>query len=317
MKVVILPNRSKQHIIMAACIAFGEKSNCMSLTYIIILLVTLSACNACRYNGSDTRQPLDSVLVTDNPDGKYTHTFTDGNAPEEERRKHITTIKQHPMISGDTVFIANEEETTVYVNDTTIPHIIIRNKVYIDPDKHSKHYSRVINFNLDNGERYHRSPATPKRNIPLSLPLLWVPLDEYKGAYYLYSSLEHGIMRYKITDTTLVSLGWVDGDYGFAYDSIVQDGNDRYVIKGRYKEGLPVCDEIRIYMIDADKGIAVFEGYEDGEKDWQALYVDAAKARNFPVIVHEYYGNFILKPVYYPLDTTNFDKLLKKFKTKK
>lgn len=235
-------------------------------------------------------------------------------AREEERWKTVTTITQFPLSSGDTIFIVNEEETIVYVNDTTIEPFINRTWIYIDPDKKSKHYDEFINFNLDE-DRYRSIPIMFKHKIPESLPLRWVPLDEYKGEYFLYSSLINGIIRYEITDTILISYGSMDGDYGFAYDGVEKINKEHHIIKNVFREGFYTPDEMHIYIIDRNKGIAVFEEYENGKVTQQSLYVDARKARNFPLIVHGYQGDIM--PNYYPLDTTDFDQLLLRFKIKK
>ena len=276
------------------------------------------------FQGKDRKDFVEIVLA-----GKgyrnieRTHTFFDGDtlyldpvneileARKQELMREEITVRHFPMKSGDTVFIVNEEKTRAFVHFPDREPSIQRNKIYIDPDKNSNDYNYVINFRLSD-RYYHRVPASPKREISPSLPRKWVQLDEYKGNYYLYNSAKTAL-RFEITDTMLISFGWMEGNFGLTYDSIIQEMPDQYRIKNLQGVGYLLFNEICIYIIDNEKGIAIFEMYQEGER-WYKLFVDEAKARNFPIISHFYEGNHILIPTYYPLDDTDFGKLLEQFK---
>jgi hypothetical protein len=201
--------------------------------------------------------------------------------------------------SGDTVFLVNE-----YIYDSTTQYI-----VYVEPDTSSKYYGRISDFSL-NEEHYYVyikadsnymnikyryyyyslddkkddlkevSVILKKKNIPQNLPTKWIPLYLYNNEYYLYAPCEWIISIYNITDTLLIFYGWNDGDFGFPYDTIIQKSNNHYAIqdiKGFHNK------EINIYIIDKEKGIAVF----DFDYYEPCLYIDAEKIRNFPIIVCE------------------------------
>jgi len=211
--------------------------------------------------------------------------------------------------SGDTVFLVNEWRISYYKGDT----FISRNAIYIEPNKSSEYYNRLGDFSLskdyeekeyyiystdstgegellnienrfyvydENFDLKEVSVTLKKKNIPQNLSTKWVPLYLYNNKYYLYAPCEWTIPKYNITDTLLMYYGWMDGLYGFSYDTIIQKSNNHYSIqniKGFHNT------EINIYIIDKAKGIAVFEF--DNYKP--SLYVDAEKIRNFPIIVCE------------------------------
>ena len=211
----------------------------------------------------------------------------------------LETIKEDLQYS-DTVFLVNE-----YIYDSITRYI-----VYIEPDKSSEYYNRIGNFNLKREKYYviinddsiyifmnnrlydynytyededdfkEVFITLKKKKTPKNLPTKWVPLYLYNNEYYLYAPCEWTIPKYNITDTLLMYYGWMDGLYGFSYDTIIQKSNNHYSIqniKGFHNT------EINIYIIDKAKGIAVFEF--DNYKP--SLYVDAEKIRNFPIIVCE------------------------------
>lgn len=100
-------------------------------------------------------------------------------------------------------------------------------------------------------------------------------------------------------------------DFGYTYRSIVKTSSGSYKIEGISRDDNAYPDEIRIYIIDNKRGIAVFEMREKGEVSRRLLCVDASKARNIPLIIHCYSATVIKKPPYYALDSIDFEKLLK------
>ena len=241
------------------------------------------------------------------------------------------TIKDS-LRSGDTVFLVNER-TIGYINGDTF---ISRNAIYIEPDKSSNYHRNAIcdyglgkNYyitdaidggyytNIDN--HFYKEggdekgfytlkevfPILKKKKTPQNLPRKWIPLYPYNNEYYLYRPCEFIIQRYNITDTLLMYYGWMDGIYGFSYDTIVQKSKNHYQIK-RIKDFHN--RKINIYIIDREKGIAVFEF--DNYKP--RLYVDAEKVGYFPVIVHYCNG----KEDNYEFSDIDLKKLIEKFKSK-
>ena len=235
------------------------------------------------------------------------HTYT-GYVINDNGIPMIT--KQLPLQYGQTKFIVHKLEAYVHKSNTLIPPSIVYTAIYLDTDKQSEYYDYFTNFRL--GEYYYPEPATVPREIPDALPRRWIGVEEYKGTYYLYASHPRLNPRYLIADTTIIYLGDMDGDYGYAYTDIEQKGAGYYIIKNMSKNGQKYYDELRIRIIDSMQGIAVFELYEDGKITRQSLYVDEQKARKLPIIVHESKGDVM--PHYFPLDTINLDNLLKDYK---
>ena len=223
----------------------------------------------------------------------------------------ITLQRQLPLQLGETKFLVHEMSTYIYVTSDTIESDFTYTAIYFDTDKKSAYYDFFTNFNL--GEYYYPEPATARRSIPAALPRRWIEIEEYQGDYYLYASFPRRHARYMITDTTLIIFGIIEGDFGFACESIGQVSAGHYVIKNIRRSGWAYCGELHIYIVDPARGIAVIENRKEGEETRRALYVDARKARNFPIIVHECDGDIM--PDYYRLKSSaDYDKLLKRFK---
>ena len=218
----------------------------------------------------------------------------------EERWK---TIKGD-LRSSDTVFLVNEWNIFYYQGDT----FVHRNAVYIETNKSSAKYyrDRIGDFGLknrlsekneyyylkyknidnlfyysdDKEEEWKEIPITlKKRKIPENFPIKWLPLYSYNNEYYLYAPCQWVFEKYNITDTLIMFYGWMDGIYGFSYNTIVQKSENHYTIQGIKNFH---NKKINIYIIDREKGIAVFE-YDNYPL---RLFVDAEKIENFPVIVH-------------------------------
>ena len=218
--------------------------------------------------------------------------------------QHIIT--KDSLQSGDTIFLVNER--IIEWNDQGDTSVL-RFAVYIEPNKSLEYYDRIGDFGF--GKYYDYYVITDadsnyivinnrfydynytyededdfkevfitlkKKKISKTLPTKWIPLYSYNNEYYLYAPCEWIIPKYNITDTLLMYYGWMDGIYGFSYDTIVQKSDEHYVIQGI--KGFHNT-EINIHIIDKKKGIAVFK-FDDYKPH---LYVDAEKIKNFPLIV--------------------------------
>jgi hypothetical protein len=234
--------------------------------------------------------------------------FIFGNAPIYSQSWEMVKCE---LKSGDTTFLVNERRILSYKDDTTGENkrFTERNAVYINPNKLYKRYDEIFGFGI-NDDKYFEYLSFPtkaeKKNLPENLPKKWIPLYQYNDEYYLYSPCQWVIAKYNITDTALIYYGWMDGIYGFRYDTIIQKSDDWFAIQEI--KGFNDNTEINIYIIDREKGIAVFE-YNDNSYEPQ-LFVSAETARQFPVIV---YICDSLHPEY-EFPEPDFDELIAKFK---
>ena len=342
----------------------------MKTVIYLILLFVITGCTR-TYTGyvfdSDTRRPVDSVLVTCDinlaeawyadslPDSGAGYAFTDNNGffslnrPENdngdvviwyvrkdyhngyrdyepapgdtffirpgpaltEKRNSsrlVRIVRDLPLLMGETTFLVHQMETVYSLTDSFAS--VSYTAIYIDTNPESEYYNRFTDF--EPGEYYYPVPASPLRKIPVSLSRRWITAGEYNDSYYLYASSPFHVMRYAITDTMLLILGNIEGDFSTTYSRIDRIGPDHYLVKDIGREGFLACDELHIYMVDPARGVAVFEQRENGEVTGRSLCIDAGKARKFPIIVHESVSDVM--PGYYPLDMTDFNRLLEKFR---
>ncbi|MDR3227020.1 MAG: hypothetical protein LBT56_05055 [Prevotellaceae bacterium] len=226
-----------------------------------------------------------------------------GNAPIYSQSWE--TIKCE-LQSGDTTFLINERIILSYKDETTGENqrYTERRAVYIDSNKDSEYYDKIFDFRENDG--YIEYLDEKKKSLPENLPKKWIPLYQYNNEYYLYAPCQWIISKYNITDTVILYYGWMEGIYGLRYDTIIQKSNDWFTIQEVKR--FHYNTEINIYIIDREKGIAVFE-YNDKLYE-PFLVVSAETARQFPIIV---YMCDSLEPEY-EFSKPNFDELTAKFK---
>lgn len=188
----------------------------------------------------------------------------------------------------DTVFLLqNRNEQSGYYH-----------KIYVEPDRNSGYYNWVRNFDFDKYERdsykesLHRlknKSNNPLKRIQISpgLPTKWSSLYVYKNKYYVYSPSESGFnYRLKFSDTTTIEFT-MEGAWASLLTSVNKISKDTYKVtrKSLYDPNL-----IIIHIIDASKGIAVFENlFRDPKNRKEPVYtlmVSAEHVKDFPLIVN-------------------------------
>ncbi len=219
---------------------------------------------------------------------------------------------KYPLQSGDTTLVINEVYVPILNGDTLFADTLrTRIYIYIDPSRSSRYYNAICDFSVDKEEfRSYYAVPSKKKKVPNDLPREWIPLYLYNGDYYLYAPCEWVIDKYKITDSVLISYGWMDGDYGFSYEKIIRHSDSFYSIDGIEDKPFAAWSAIAIYIIDNQQGLAVFEyKYEDRTSRY-GLKVRADKARQFPIIIHDCKW----KQLEYEFEEPDYEALLKKFK---
>lgn len=182
--------------------------------------------------------------------------------------------------------------------------------VYIERDRRSKKYTRLLNFKMDkwDADGYQQSLLLLKKQkpfktkLPTGLPKEWMPLYLYKGKYYIYYPSEWGeIGRRMITDSTLVywSMDTPEPEPIQAAEKINE--HTFYIRSKAFFIPHPPVSKLIIHIIDVKNGVAVWEDTSLSGNDRYGLYVSKQKARNFDMIV-----NYCRE---YKVDEFQFDKI--------
>jgi hypothetical protein len=184
--------------------------------------------------------------------------------------------------------------------------------IFIDTAKSSLYYDYINTFKFDeiDSASYQPSvdclkPFSYINNDIFGLPKRWLSLNIYKGNYYLYSPSDYmNNYRAAITDSTYIGYN-NQGPQAEKIKAITKTNEKTCRLE------LSACDqsaaELFIHIIDPQRGIAVFEFPYAPIADRFILMVDAAKAKEFPIIVN--YGT--VKFAEFKFEQPNFDRLLK------
>lgn len=165
--------------------------------------------------------------------------------------------------------------------------------IYIDFNSKSELYKRIAYFQLldFDDESYQYSLDYFKENkLELSKvkPLIpwknWVSLKQYKGEFYVYHPCDFLFhFRQSINDTTLID--WT-GEGPLANKIIEQQKIDRntysFLLNGINGQNRKII----IHIINAEKGIAVFEETSSGCVVNLYLMIAAEKITSVPLIVN-------------------------------
>jgi len=177
------------------------------------------------------------------------------------------------------------EDTTF---DGRVQPFLVDNRTY------SPYYNDISNFNFSSSwdvESYkHSTDWLQQQNHefikkkPLVPWLKWVPLNLYKGKFYVYRPCDfYNHFNQSINDTSFID--WtVEGP---AANKIVEQKKIdtitfEYELIGIYSQQRKVV----IHMIDTENGIAVFEEISDETENFFYLMIAADKIKNVPIIVN-------------------------------
>lgn len=212
-----------------------------------------------------------------------------------------------PHKNNDTLFLKRE------IGDTVYPYYHV---IYIENSRNGEYHQILTNFsftqyeNLNdfNKEINKRGICLLKHNT-LNLPTEWLPLNLYKGKYYLYAPSDWGNLGRKILNDSTLIFWFMDGPYPYSLQSIKSNGNNSYSIRTKdlfYKgEGYVIPEILNIYMIDPKNKIAVWEFKSIKEKEFQyGLYVAKESIPNFDIIINycrtDKQNEFEFDPIDYP-----------------
>lgn len=232
------------------------------------------------------------------------------------------TITNYPESEPDTIENILDPgaliyETVIHTNDSLSLRKLRTGFVYIDNKKDknrtAKELETVLSF--DSGYEEDLLPLIKKaekekNTIPSGLPREWIPLYLYNGEYYVYSPCQNINMRYKFYNASLLHPMGHDLPY-FVDIKVKTIRSNEYSIRGKSEIG--GNQDLNIYIIDPKRGIAVFEETNDDDLPTLQLMLDARKAKEFPLIIHE--CEYMLNHEF-EFDEPDFPALLSKFRNK-
>jgi hypothetical protein len=186
--------------------------------------------------------------------------------------------------STDTIFLLKERDTSYY-------HI-----VYVEKNRKSRWYKNLLDFKMHYGDsdEYHDNLEELKRHFKSfkkynldGLPKEWLPLNQYKGKYYIYYPSEWGMTdREVLTDSTLV--WWtIEGPEPMEITSAKQINANTWHIGARYfYDGKPHPKNIIVHIINTTNQMAVWEYPDKSGLDRYELYIPRAYAAKFDMVVN-------------------------------
>ncbi len=188
-------------------------------------------------------------------------------------------------------------------------------RIFIDTSARSVFYDQIADFRFGEFDhqpfgysldyiKKHQWKLT-RRSLG-NLPRKWVILQYYRDQFYAYSPSDwYSHFKVAITDTAFIDFS---GE-GPAANKIV---SYRQLSENSFYFFLKGIDwharKLVIHIIDRKKGIAVFEDYRSGKKEYY-LMIDAAKIRQVPIIVSYCETS---KTSEFDFDQPDFEKLLQK-----
>lgn len=181
----------------------------------------------------------------------------------------------------DTIFLQREF--------SGLPGQELYHVIYIDTARNSPYYKKLSDFSMDkhSRERFREELAQLKKNGRLTrhritgIAKRWITLRYYKNKYYLYVPCDdHGIHeKISLTDTAFLH-DYGEGMLPQRINSFRKQDAKTFALSLTGRENKTTM--LVIHMVDAKKGIAVFE--EVGKRF--RLMADITRIRQFPIIVN-------------------------------
>ncbi len=210
-----------------------------------------------------------------------------------------TTYAQ--SVKRDTVFLLKEKRETGY-------HII-----FIDKNPKSEFYKPISDFRFSDDEArtyanylgYLTAQKLP-RFTNRKFPRKWIVIYQYRRGFYAYYPSDF-MSHYKVRLTDSTYIDYIGGEGPVANKiksfNIVDSSTYRFRLTG----GLAKDRRLTVHIIDAQRGIAVFEEDVTGWGKRYFLMIAADKVRGLPIIVNYCRDQ---KELEYNFKEPNYKKLL-------
>jgi len=210
-------------------------------------------------------------------------------------------------------FCQNNNVDTLFIKKDNL--LVSKQSIYFETNKDSKHYKNLTSFEFDefDKESYEWSldylkdnniHLTKQKNILPSNK--WIAIRQYNNEFYAYYPCDfYTFFQVSITDSAYVEM---TGEGPVANKILNQRkiNNSTFEIKttGIYEQNRT----IKIYFINPEKGIAVFEENRNDGSLYRYLMIESDKIKTIPLIVNHCE---IHKQPELEFEKPNFERLIK------
>jgi len=188
-------------------------------------------------------------------------------------------------------FCQNSNADTLFIEKDNL--LGSKQSIYFETNKNSKHYKNLISFEFDefDKESYQWSldylkdnniHLTTQKNILPSNK--WIIIQQYNNEFYAYYPCDfYTFFQVSITESTYVEMTG-EGPVANKILSQRKINNSTFEIKTTrmYEQNRT----IKIYLINPEKGIAVFEENSNDGSQYRYLMIEADKIKTIPLIVN-------------------------------
>lgn len=187
---------------------------------------------------------------------------------------------QNSVSKSDTIFISKD------------PEFGAKQSIFIDPNKNSEGYKRLTDFQVDefSKENYDATLKDLLKKYKDSKALNigeisknWIEVRLYNNQYYVYKSCDFYKQQMAIKGNILTHWSMEGQEPHFILSSKQSKRNIFHLkLKGAY------LSDLKIYWIDKEKGLAVFEELVNGKhfEYFFFLMLDSSKIYNYPIIIN-------------------------------
>jgi len=219
--------------------------------------------------------------------------------------------RRRVLAKTDTIFISREF-------DTSANNYISYHAVYIEKNRNSRFYRRRLDFNMDwddsslyvdnlrDLKKHFKSFRKPRAE---GLPKQWLPLNLYKGKYYIYFPSEWGEEDSKVlTDSTLV-VTTIEGPWPQAILSLNKLNKSTWALK-TYSPAWSdhAARRITIHIINPQSKMAVWEYMDETGDNRYELCIPLAYAEHYDMVVNYCMQN---RTGEFLFDSIDYKRLLK------
>ena len=224
------------------------------------------------------------------------------DTPEETVIDTALALEYKP---GDTVFLHREITEDYY------------HAIYIDTTRQSKFYNRLTDFEFDKSDLqlYQGNYQYVKGKLPNSfkpgkvdVPEHWIPVFHYKSNYYLYAPADWGNAGRRLINDSAFVYWYMDGPSPVPISNFKKLSENQYVLEIEPFNSSEKKQQLKIYTIDSETQLSVFEFSDEPEQHRYQLYIPKENAKYFDMIVN-YCDN--QKQLEFKFDRIEFDKLIK------
>jgi len=227
--------------------------------------------------------------------------------PQKDKTPDTVANDTNPKTTAvDTAFIVREAGKGFY------------HTVYIEKNKAASSYKALLDFKYDHDDSVAykanykilkvRNPKPLKKYNLAGLPNTWLPLNLYKGKYYLYAPCNWGNIGIRtLTDSTLTYYS-TDGPDIKPLLNFKKINPEKYEFQSKPFYQFVRSSNITIYIINPKKMIAVWEDRSLPVDYRYKLYVAKEQAGNFDMIVNDCKTG---RTTEFDFDKVNFKVLIK------